>query len=131
MCLPASKTPRLFVLLDSEPRLRVFVPVKKCNSVVGHDLDLAGSCKLVLYSSNHEEHVIATNFIVCAPVQAGTQGAEEEARLQLKLEYISGDATQEMSDPKLGRQLLLPLQLRILPSVQVQSSEPGGQLCMH
>ena len=55
-------------------------------------------------------------------MQAGTQGGEEEARLQLKLEYMSGAVAQEASDPNLGRHLLLPLQLRILPSVQVQLS---------
>ena len=50
-----------------------------------------------------------------------TQGGEEEAKLQLKLEYMSGAVAQEGSDPPVGRHLLLPVQLRILPSVQVNA----------
>ena len=57
-------------------------------------------------------------------MQAGTQGGEEEARLQLTgvLEYMSGAVAQEASDPNLGHHLLMPLQLRILPFVQVHLS---------
>lgn len=57
-------------------------------------------------------------------LQAVTQGGEEEAKLQLKLEYMSGPVAEEGSegsDPPVGRHLLLPVQLRILPSVQVRS----------
>ena len=50
-----------------------------------------------------------------------TQGGEEEAKLQLKLEYMSGPVAEEGSGPPVGRHLLLPVQLRILPSVQVRS----------
>lgn len=64
----------------------------------------------------------STHCRVHASMQAGTQGGEEEARLQLTLEYMSGAVAQEASDPNLGRHLLLPLQLRILPSVQVHLS---------
>ena len=51
--------------------------------------------------------------------QATAQGGEEESKLQLKLEYMSGLATPEGVDSRLGRRLLLPIQLRILPSLQV------------
>ncbi len=54
-------------------------------------------------------------------LQASTQGAEEEASLQLKLEYTSGPELPEggPGEPKIGRHLLLPLRVRLVPSLQV------------
>lgn len=62
-------------------------------------------------------------------LQACTAGADEEALLQIKLEYTSGP---EMPDegpgePKLGRHLLLPLRLHLVPSLQVSALPP--QVC--
>ena len=47
-------------------------------------------------------------------LQASTHGAEEEASLQLKLEYMSGPemAEEGPGEPKVGRHLLLPLRMR-------------------
>ncbi|DBA86334.1 TPA: hypothetical protein ACH3X2_005568 [Trebouxia sp. C0005] len=55
--------------------------------------------------------------------QASTHGADEEASLQLKLEYISGPEMPEEGpgEPKVGRHLLIPLRLRLVPSLQVNS----------
>lgn len=54
-------------------------------------------------------------------LQASTHGAEEEAWLQLKLEYMSGPEMLEEGpgEPKVGRHLLLPLRLHLVPSLQV------------
>ncbi|KAL0049175.1 hypothetical protein WJX82_008170 [Trebouxia sp. C0006] len=55
--------------------------------------------------------------------QASTHGADEEASLQLKLEYISGPEMPEEGpgEPKVGRHLLIPLRLHLVPSLQVNS----------
>ena len=54
-------------------------------------------------------------------VQASSHGGEEEGSLQLKLEYMAGPEMPEAGpgEPKLGRHLLLPLRLHLLPSLQV------------
>ena len=54
-------------------------------------------------------------------LQASSHGGEEEGSVQLKLEYMSGPEMPEEGpgEPKLGRNLLIPLRLHLLPSLQV------------
>ena len=54
-------------------------------------------------------------------LQATSHGGEEEGFLQVKLEYMSGPEMPEEGpgEPKLGRHLLIPLRLHLLPSLQV------------
>ena len=59
--------------------------------------------------------------MLCCGMQASSHGGEEEGLLQVKLEYMAGPEMPEEGpgEPKLGRHLLLPLRLHLLPSLQV------------
>lgn len=67
-------------------------------------------------------------------MQASSHGGEEEGSLQLKLEYMSGGPEASEGAPvgsNLGRHLLLPLRVHILPSLQVLHLLSAQHHCLH